>query len=65
LWKSILFNYLPLKIISELQKIGNFFPEHDSAISQKIKNVEINHFCFTLIGKLGKIAVGLFSERRK
>jgi len=35
-----------------LQKIGNYIPEHDIVISQKMKNVKINQFWLTLIRKL-------------
>jgi len=45
-----------------LQKIGNFIPEHDIVISQKMKNVKINQFWLTLIGKL---LWDFFSERRR
>jgi len=61
LWKSILHTFIiPPKNHFRALKIGNFIPEHDSAISRNKKNVEVNHFRLTLMGKLGKIAMGLF-----
>ncbi len=41
-----------MKIISKLQKIGNFIPVHDSALSRKKKSF--------LAYTNGKIAMGLF-----
>jgi hypothetical protein len=46
----VYFSIKPTKNYFIASKIANFVPEHDNAISRKMKNVKINQFWLTLMG---------------